>query len=266
MKFLKFDVFTSFSSNIYRKSCLLPQRLWPLTSQTAPPLSGSGKPPYGAKHLAVAPTLLTTSRVELISWSELRRRRWMRPAARAASTSEVISGHATGMNTNTQKKNKKGTKKRRKTSEGRHGGYQRISLVCTLVSSELLLAAESSHEHTGLYGGGGRGGRRGRSSWPRPLPVQRPLADPGLPTCLTTSSSSPPFTPLSSCSRLLFPPPPSFLQLCFAVPSLPVPFPFLLKSTTAANNNFIYASFLWQTWKYWTGMFIKATKLQKQYK
>lgn len=120
MKFLKFDVFTSFSSNIYRKSCLLPQRLWPLTSQTAPPLSGSGKPPYGAKHLAVAPTLLTTSRVELISWSELRRRRWMHPAARAASTSEVISGHATGMSANTQKKNKKGTKKRRKTSEGRH--------------------------------------------------------------------------------------------------------------------------------------------------
>lgn len=75
MKFLKFDVFTSFSSNIYRKSCLLPQRLWPLTSQTAPPLSGSGKRPYGAKHLAVAPTLLTTSRAEPISWSELRRRR-----------------------------------------------------------------------------------------------------------------------------------------------------------------------------------------------
>lgn len=53
----------------------------------------------------------------------------MRPAARAASTSEVISGHATGMNANTQKKNKKGTKKRRKTSEGRHGGYQRISFI-----------------------------------------------------------------------------------------------------------------------------------------
>lgn len=79
MKFLKFDVFTSFSSNIYRKSCLLPQRLWPLTSQTAPPLSGSGKPPYGAKHLAVAPTLLTTSQVELISWSELRLLEPLRP-------------------------------------------------------------------------------------------------------------------------------------------------------------------------------------------
>lgn len=172
-----------------------------------------------------------------------------------------------GLNTNTQKKNKKGTKKRRKTSEGRHGGYQRISLVYTLVSSELLLAAGSSHEHSGLYGGGGRGGRRGRSSWPRPHPAQRPLVDPGLPTCLISSSSSLPFTPLSSCSRLLFPPPPSFLQLCFAVPSLPVPLPFLPKSTTtAANNNFIYTSFLWQTWKYWTGMFIKATKLQKQYK
>lgn len=145
-----------------------------------PPLSGSGKPPYGAKHLAVAPTLLTTSRAELITCGG----GW-RPAARAASTSEVISGHAKGLNANTQKKNKKGTKKRRKTSEGRHGGYRRISLVYTLVS-----------------GGGGRGGRRGRSSWPRPLPAQRPLVDPGLPTCLTFSSSSPPFTPLS-CSRLL---------------------------------------------------------------
>lgn len=93
----------------------------------------------------------------------------------------MISGHATGLNANTQKKNKKGTKKRRKTSEGRHGGYQRISLVYTLVSSELLLAAESSHEHSGLYGGGGRGGRRGRSSWPRPLPAQTLAYPPASP-------------------------------------------------------------------------------------
>lgn len=182
-----------------------------MTSPTAPPLSGSRKPPYRAKHLAVAPTLLTTSRAELISCGG---GGW-RPAARAASTSEVISGHATGLNANTQKKNKKGTKKRRKTSEGRHGGYRRISLVYTLVS-----------------GGGGRG----RSSWPRPLPAQRPLVDPGLPTCLTSSSSSPPFTPRVLASFF-----PTALLRC---PITSCSFPFLLKSTTAANNNFIYTSFL----------------------